>query len=104
MYRFLEYPAGQYMPHPVKTVTRRTTMRELEGLFDKHDFNAFPVVEGGRMVGLVTKFDFLKTFAFTTNQLLPQYDELMKRTVGELMTQPALHLEPSPPLTPLLPP
>ena len=102
MYRFLEYTAGQYMTHPVRTVTRRTTMRELEGLFDKHDFNAFPVVEGGRMVGLVTKFDFLKTFAFTTNQLLPQYDELMKRTVGEVMTEAVVHVEPAAPLTRVL--
>jgi len=102
MYRFLEYTAGQYMIHPVRTVTRRTTMRELEGLFDKHDFNAFPVVEGGRMVGLVTKFDFLKTFAFTTNQLLPQYDELMKRTVGEVMTEAVVHVEPAAPLTRVL--
>jgi len=102
MYRFLEYTAGQYMTHPVKTVTRQTTMRELEGLFDKHDFNAFPVVEEGRMVGLVTKFDFLKTFAFTTNQLLPQYDELMKRTVGEVMTAAVVHVEPAAPLTRVL--
>jgi CBS domain-containing protein len=102
MYRFLEYTAGQYMTHPVRTVTRRTTMRELEGLFDKHDFNAFPVVAEGRMVGLVTKFDFLKTFAFTTNQLLPQYDELMKRTVGEVMTEAVVHVEPAAPLTRVL--
>jgi CBS domain-containing protein len=102
MYRFLEYTAGQYMTHPVKTVTRRTTMRELEGLFDKHDFNAFPVVEEGRMVGLVTKFDFLKTFAFTTGQLLPHYDELMGRTVGEVMTEAVVHVEPEAPLTRVL--
>ena len=102
MYRFLEYTAGQYMTHSVKTVTRQTTMRELEGLFGKHDFNAFPVVEAGRMVGLVTKFDFLKTFAFTTGQLLPQYDELMRRTVGEVMTEAVVHVEPAAPLTRVL--
>jgi CBS domain-containing protein len=55
MYRFLEYTVGQYMTYPVKTVTRQTTMRELEALFEKHDFNAFPVVEGHEMVGLITK-------------------------------------------------
>ena len=66
MYKFLEYTAGQYMTHPVKTVTRQTSLRELEALFATHDFNAFPVMEGHTMVGLVTKFDFLKAFAFTT--------------------------------------
>jgi CBS domain-containing protein len=90
------------MTHPVKTVTRQTTMRELEALFAKHDFNAFPVVEEGKMVGLVTKFDFLKTFAFTTGQMLPHYDELMRRTVGEVMTEAVVHVEPAAPLTRVL--
>jgi CBS domain-containing protein len=102
MYRFLEYTAGQYMTHPVKTVTRQTTMRELEALFEKHDFNAFPVVEAGKIVGLVTKFDFLKTFAFTTGQMLPHYDELMSRTTGEVMTEAVVHVEPAAPLTRVL--
>jgi CBS domain-containing protein len=99
MYRFLEYTVGQYMTHPVKTVTPQTTLRELEALFEKHDFNAFPVVEGKDMVGLVTKFDFLKAFAFTTGQMLPHYDELMNRTVREFMTEAVVHVEPATPLT-----
>jgi CBS domain-containing protein len=102
MYRFLEYTAGQYMTHPVKTVTRQTTMRVLDALFEKHDFNAFPVVEEGKMVGLVTKFDFLKTFAFTTGQMLPHYDELMSRTAGDAMTEAVVHVEPAAPLTRVL--
>jgi CBS-domain-containing membrane protein len=65
MYRFLEGTADQYMTRAVTTVTRQTTMRELEALFEKHDFNSFPVVEYGKMLGIVTKFDFLRAFAFT---------------------------------------
>jgi CBS domain-containing protein len=99
MYRFLECTVGQYMTRQVKTVTRLTTLRELEALFEKHDFNAFPVMDGGVVVGLVTKFDFLKAFAFTTGQLLPHYDEIMKRTVGEVMTEAIVHVEPAAPLT-----
>ena len=59
MYRFLECTVEQYMTRQVKTVTRRTTLPEREALFEKHDFNAFPVLEKQAMVGLVTKFDFL---------------------------------------------
>ena len=99
MYRFLECTVGQYMTREVKTVDRHTTLRELEVLFAKHDFNAFPVMDGKEMIGLVTKFDFLKTFAFTTKQLLPHYDELMERTVGEVMTEAVVHVEPAAPLT-----
>ncbi|MGE0824865.1 MAG: HPP family protein [Candidatus Binatia bacterium] len=99
MYRFLECTVGQYMTREVKTVTRHVTLRELETLFEKHDFNAFPVMEGNDLVGLATKFDFLKAFAFTTRQLLPHYDELMKRTVEEVMTEAVVHVEPAAPLT-----
>ena len=102
MYRFLEYTVGQYMTRQVKTVTPHATLRELEVLFEKHDYNAFPVTDGKTMVGLVTKFDFLKVFAFTTRQLLPHYDELMKKSVSEVMTEAVVHVEPAAPLTRVL--
>jgi CBS domain-containing protein len=102
MYRFLEATATQYMTRAVTTVTRQTTMRELEALFEKHDFNSFPVVEEGRMLGIVTKFDFLRTFAFTTGQMVPHYDELMRRPVAEVMTEAVVHVEPTAPLTRVL--
>ena len=102
MYRFLECTAAQYMTRSVTTVTRQITMSELEQLFEKHDFNSFPVVEDGNMVGIVTKFDFLRTFAFTTGQMLPRYDELMRRPVAEIMTEAVVHVEPAAPLTRVL--
>ena len=39
----------------------------------------------GEAVGLVTKFDFLKCFALTLSSMVPRYDELMKRTVSDVM-------------------
>lgn len=102
MHRFLEGTADQFMTRPVTTVTRKTTMRELEALFDKHDFNSFPVVEDGKMLGIVTKFDFLRTFVFTTGQMVPRYEELMRRPVAEMMTEAVVHVEPTAPLTRVL--
>jgi CBS domain-containing protein len=102
MYRFLECKVEDYMTAPVHTVTRHITLRELEGLFEKYDFNAFPVVEKGKVVGIVTKFDFLRAFAFTTSQVLPHFDELMERTVAEVMTEAIVHVEPHAPLTRVL--
>jgi CBS domain-containing protein len=102
MFRFLESTAAQYMTPAVKSVTRQCSMGELESLFAQHDFDAFPVVEGGKLLGIVTKFDFLRTFAFTTGQLVPSYDELMKRTVGDMMTEGVVHVEPAAPLTRVL--
>ena len=102
MYRFLEATAEQFMMRRVVAVARQTTMRELEALFEKHDFNSFPVVEQGKMLGIVTKFDFLRAFAFTTGQMVPHYDELMGRPVGEMMTEAVVHVEPAAPLTRVL--
>jgi len=102
MYRFLECTASQYMTPAVVTVTRQMTVSELGKLFEQHDFNSFPVVEDGKVLGIVTKFDFLKAFAFTTGQILPHYDELMRCPVGDIMTEAVIHVEPSAPLTRVL--
>src|SRR5438045_3207128 len=102
MYQFLECTAAQYMTRSVTSVTRQVTMSELGQLFEKHDFNSFPVVEDGNMLGIVTKFDFLKTFAFTTGQMLPHYDDLMQCPVAKMMTEAVVHVEPTAPLTRVL--
>ena len=102
MYRFLESTAAQYMTRDVKSVTRQRKLAELETLFAQYDFDALPVVEGGKLLGIVTKFDFLRAFGFTTGQLVPSYDELMNRTVGEVMTEGVVHIEPATPLTRVL--
>ena len=54
------------------------------------------------MVGIVTKFDFLKTFVFTTSQMVPHYDDLMKRPVQQIMTESVPSIEPTTPLTRVL--
>ena len=90
------------MTPSVVTVTRQITVSELGKLFEQHDFNSFPVVENGKVLGIVTKLDFLKSFAFTTGQILPHYDELMRHPVAEIMTEAVVHVEPSAPLTRVL--
>jgi CBS-domain-containing membrane protein len=102
MYQFLGCRADQYMTRSVITVTPQVTLRDLKALFDKHDFNSLPVVDGGKMVGIVTKFDFLKTFALTTSQMVPHYDDLMKRPVQQIMTECVSSIEPTTPLTRVL--
>jgi CBS domain-containing protein len=104
MYGFLACTARQFMTRTVITVKRQTTMRELGALFEKHDFNAFPVVEHGKILGIVSKFDFLRAFAFTSSQVVPHYDELMGRPVADVMTEAVVHVDPASPLTRVLQP
>lgn len=85
MYRFIEQTVDDYMTREIKTVSRDVAMDELNTLFAADDFNAYPVIDQTQMVGLVTKFDFLKCFALTLTSMVPRYDELMKRTVSDVM-------------------
>ena len=86
MYKFLEQVTADAMTRNAKTVARRITLRELGDLFEKEDFNTFPVEENSQVVGLVSKFDYLANFIFTPAQMVPRYDDLMKRTVADIMT------------------
>ena len=92
MYTFIEQIVADHMTRDVKTVTRSVSLRELGDLFEKDDFNAYPVEEGSQVVGLVSKFDYLACFIFTPAHMLPRYDELMKRTVADVMTSEFIYV------------
>jgi CBS-domain-containing membrane protein len=86
LYSFLEQIVADYMTRDVKTVARSVTLRALGDLFEKDDFNAYPVEENAQIVGMVSKFDHLSCFVFTPAHMVPRYDDLMKRTVADIMT------------------
>lgn len=45
------------------TVTPATSVADLLALFDRHDFNAFPVLDRhGQLLGIVSKLDVLERF------------------------------------------
>jgi CBS-domain-containing membrane protein len=92
LYTFLEQIAADYMTRDVKTVTRSVSLRELGDLFEKDDFNAYPVEEGSQVIGLVSKFDYLACFIFTPAHMIPPYDDLMKRTVADVMTSEFIYV------------
>lgn len=102
MYRFLEQTADRYMTRGVKTVARDCDMNDLSKMFERHDFNSFPVEEDGQVVGIVTKFDILKCFAFSPSQLVPHYHDLMSRKVGDVMTPEFIYVRPDTRLTRVL--
>jgi CBS domain-containing protein len=86
LYSFLEQIVADYMTRDVKSVARALKLRELGALFEKDDFNAYPVVENEQAVGVVSKFDHLACFVFTPAYMMPRYDDLMDRTVADVMT------------------
>ena len=102
MHRFLEATAGQYMTRTVKTVARDATMRELQRMFAEDDFNCYPVRDGDDIVGIVSQFDFLKCFAFNPGRMVPAYDDLLSRIVGDVMTPEFIYVDPATKLTRVL--
>jgi len=102
MYRFLECRVADYMTRAVMTVSPETPVHELQRRFVQHDFNGFPVLDSGVLVGVVTKFDVLKAFIFTPQTVVPRYEELSRRTAAEIMTREILTFSPEEPMTRVL--
>jgi CBS domain-containing protein len=102
LYKFLEATVADHMTRSVKCVSRELTLRELEDLFERDDYNAYPVEEDSRVIGLVTKYDFLKCFAFHPTQMLPHYDDVMKRTIGDIMAPEFIYVHADTKLTRVL--
>jgi CBS domain-containing protein len=90
------------MTSAVRTVTRGLTVRDLSAMFERDDFNSYPVEEDAQVVGIVTKFDLLKCFVFTPSQMVPPYEQLMNRTVGDVMTSEFIYVRTDTKLTRVL--
>jgi CBS-domain-containing membrane protein len=102
LYKFLQLTVAEYMTRNVKTVTREVPVRELNRMFERDDFNTYPVEEDGQVVGLVTKFDVLKCFAFTPSQMVPRYDDLMNKTIADIMISAFIYVSADTKLTRVL--
>ena len=102
MQKFLFLKANDAMTKDVITVSPHMKARELKDMFEKFDFDTFPVVEGDRVIGVVTKFDFLKNLIFRPTAMVPNYDDLMERSVYEFMTSPPFTVPPDHPLNRVL--
>ena len=99
---FIGLTANDAMTRPVTVLSPEATVGELEDLIERYDYNSFPVVENDSLVGIVTKFDFLRNFIFTPRSVLPHYEELMQRRVGEIMRRQVATVDPEMPLTRVL--
>jgi CBS domain-containing protein len=98
MYEFLQETVANNMTRRVRSVTPETTVGDLYHLFATNDFDAYPVVRDDMLVGMVSKLDALKVFAFAKDQILPHYADGMGATVDEIMTSEVVAVEPDTPL------
>lgn len=81
-------------PSPV-SVRPETTIAELKALFERYDFNAFPVVdEQGILRGLVSKLDLLRVFRPDKRRGIAGLLALWAERVEEVMSRGIVALEP----------
>ncbi|MBW2616940.1 MAG: CBS domain-containing protein [Deltaproteobacteria bacterium] len=100
MYEFIYYRVEDVMtPEPVM-VDKHVTLSDTEEIFEKYDFNGIPVVDERRqLIGMMTKLDFLKAFAFTEKSKTPHYDAIMGQKISNVLTRDPRVVYPETPLT-----
>jgi len=80
------------------TVTPRTTIGELMAAFDRDDFNAFPVVDGGALVGIVTKLDVLRALRPSPDLDLKTLPSVAAMPIEGIMRRGVVAVEPDDPV------
>jgi CBS domain-containing protein len=53
--------ASEIMTEQVITITEETDLQEISGLMVKHGIKNLPVLKDGRLVGVVSRADIIKT-------------------------------------------
>jgi CBS domain-containing protein len=102
MYAFLEFQVRDFMSRSGVTIGPHTSLEEAERLFERHDFNLLPVVADEKLIGVLTKTDFLRAFSFRSGVLIPPYREILQRDVASVMTPEPTTVAPDMPLPRLL--
>jgi CBS domain-containing protein len=86
------------MSSPVVTVTSDSTIKQAAALLVQHGFNALPVVDGAKLVGIVTEADLvpLESKPDPRSHILPlPADQApVPHTVTEVMTRTVITLPP----------
>ena len=102
-YAFLSRLVKDVMTRDVVTVTPKAALQQVELLFERHGFNGVPVVDGGgRLLGMLTKFDTLRAFQFSTASIVPRYEEILRLPAERAMTRNPHSVTPDMPLTRVL--
>ena len=87
-------PIFQIMSTAPVTVQPQTTVVELLALFDRHDYNAFPVVApDGTLRGIVSKLDVLRLLHPDEQFRLPDPKLIGATRVAEIMRPGTLTVE-----------
>jgi len=84
----------EIMTTEVVTAAPETDLRTLKEMFERYDFNSFPVLDNGKMVGIVTKLDLLKAFSPGLNVSLGRALKLYSKDTAGIMHTATIFVSP----------
>lgn len=84
----------EIMTMEVVTVTPQTDLRTLKEMFERYDFNSFPVLDNGRLVGVVSKLDLLRAFSPGLNVSLGRALKLYSKDAADIMHTATVYVSP----------
>lgn len=103
MYDFIYYEVRDVVTENPVTIGPEKPLSDAAEIFSRHDFNGLPVVDkDGKLMGMLTKLDILKAFAFDQSRMVPPYAEIMERQVESVMTKDPEFVDLETPLTRVL--
>jgi CBS domain-containing protein len=71
----------------VVSVASQTSLKDLLAIFEENDFNMFPVVRDGKLIGVVTKLDLLRPFVVERTFTKANYLNVLVDKVDDIMTK-----------------
>ncbi|MDH4123039.1 MAG: CBS domain-containing protein [Thermoplasmata archaeon] len=92
--RISEIPISEFMTRNVISIDPNAPLERLNRIFEEHNFNAVPVIENNKLIGVVNKVDFMTVFRKSMNRDFKIYRELMQLPVKEVMRQAVIALNP----------
>lgn len=95
MQKIIDKKVEEVMTKNVVSIKKDTTLKELKELWKSYDFDTFPVVENGYILGAVTKLDYLEIFSFDPERLIPDFKSVYAKNVEDIMSNDIIVAYPS---------
>ena len=83
------------MSRDVITIRPEAALREAHEMFQKYDYNSFPVVDDGKVVGIITKLDLLRAFSYGTKFRRSSFWDTLSENVSDVMRTAIVDVSPN---------
>lgn len=83
----------EIMSRPARTVAPEMTLGDLLRLFGSNNFDAYPVLRGDNLLGIVSRADSIKPFVTKVATKALESDAIMGTTVEQIMSRGVVTVE-----------